>query len=83
MEAREGLQWIVKKTQFFLNTLYLTIFKYISIYLYIRLPIYLHIYLSTYSEREEDLTGPYSYLGNKWVAFDDDTSLKIKVGLAF
>merc|ERR1712106_1117025 len=29
-------------------------------------------------ERDEDLTGPYSYLGTKWVAFDDDTSLKIK-----
>ena len=30
-------------------------------------------------ERDEDLTAPYSYLGTKWVAFDDDTSLKIKV----
>ena len=29
-------------------------------------------------ERDEDLTGPYSFLGNKWIAFDDDTSLKIK-----
>jgi len=29
-------------------------------------------------ERDEDLTAPYSYLGTKWVAFDDDTSLKIK-----
>ena len=33
-----------------------------------------------WSEREEDLTGSYAYLGNKWLAFDDDTSLKIKVG---
>jgi len=32
------------------------------------------------TEREEDLTGPYAYLANKWIAFDDDTSLKIKVG---
>lgn len=31
-------------------------------------------------ERDEDLTGPYSFLGNKWISFDDDTSLKIKVG---
>ena len=31
-------------------------------------------------ERDEDLTGPYSFLGTKWIAFDDDTSLKIKVG---
>ena len=30
-------------------------------------------------EREEDLTGPYAFLANKWLAFDDDTSLKIKV----
>ena len=30
-------------------------------------------------ERDEDLTGPYSFLANKWIAFDDDTSLKIKV----
>ena len=29
-------------------------------------------------ERDEDLTGPYAFLGNKWIAFDDDTSLKIK-----
>lgn len=29
-------------------------------------------------ERDEDLTGPYAFLGNKWLAFDDDTSLKIK-----
>jgi len=29
-------------------------------------------------ERDEDLTGPYSYFGKKWLAFDDDTSLKIK-----
>ncbi len=32
-----------------------------------------------YTEREEDLTGPYAYLAAKWIAFDDDTSLKIKV----
>ena len=32
-------------------------------------------------ERDEDLTGPYSFLGSKWISFDDDTSLKIKVGL--
>ena len=29
-------------------------------------------------ERDEDLTGPYSFLGSKWISFDDDTSLKIK-----
>ena len=29
-------------------------------------------------ERDEDLTGLYSYLANRWIAFDDDTSLKIK-----
>jgi len=29
-------------------------------------------------ERDEDLTGPYAFLGKKWLAFDDDTSLKIK-----
>jgi hypothetical protein len=36
-----------------------------------------------HTEREEDLTGPYAYLANKWIAFDDDTSLKIKVGGRF
>ena len=30
-------------------------------------------------ERDEDLTAPYAFLGPKWLAFDDDTSLKIKV----
>merc|ERR1719397_2293355 len=29
-------------------------------------------------ERDEDLTAPYAFLGPKWLAFDDDTSLKIK-----
>ena len=33
-------------------------------------------------ERDEDLTGPYAFLGNKWIAFDDDTSLKIKAKYA-
>ena len=31
------------------------------------------------SERDDDMTGPYAYLATKWIAFDDDTSLKIKV----
>ena len=30
-------------------------------------------------EREEDQTGPYAYSGNRWIAFDDETSLRIKV----
>ena len=30
-------------------------------------------------EREEDMTGPYTYNGRVWIAFDDDISLKIKV----
>ena len=30
-------------------------------------------------EREEDMTGPYAFNEKNWIAFDDDTSLKIKV----
>ena len=30
-------------------------------------------------EREEDKTGPYAFNEKNWIAFDDDTSLKIKV----
>jgi hypothetical protein len=29
-------------------------------------------------EREEDMTGPYTYDDKSWIAFDDDMSLKIK-----
>ena len=32
-------------------------------------------------EREEDMTGPYTYNGRVWIAFDDDISLKIKVSI--
>lgn len=31
-------------------------------------------------ERDEDLTGPYAFLNATWLAFDDPTSAKIKVG---
>ena len=30
-------------------------------------------------EREEDKTGPYAFNNKTWIAFDDDSSLKIKV----
>lgn len=30
-------------------------------------------------ERDEDLTGPYAFSNHTWVAFDDPTSIKIKV----
>ena len=30
-------------------------------------------------ERDEDLTAPYAFMNNTWVAFDDAESLKIKV----
>lgn len=30
-------------------------------------------------EREEDRTGPYAYDAKHWIAFDDASSLKIKV----
>jgi hypothetical protein len=30
-------------------------------------------------EREEDKTGPYAFSDKKWMAFDDDTSIRIKV----
>ena len=30
-------------------------------------------------EREEDQTGPYAFADKTWIAFDDDTSLRIKV----
>ncbi len=34
-------------------------------------------------ERDEDMTGPYAFDGNKdWIAFDDATSLKIKAKYA-
>lgn len=31
-------------------------------------------------ERDEDLTGPYAFWNDTWMAFDDPTSTKIKVG---
>lgn len=31
------------------------------------------------TERDEDLTAPYAFMNNTWVAFEDPTSLKIKV----
>ena len=34
-------------------------------------------------EREEDMTGPYTYNGRVWIAFDDDISLKIKVSTRY
>lgn len=31
-------------------------------------------------ERDEDRSGPYAFNDQQWIAFDDDTSLRIKVG---
>lgn len=32
-------------------------------------------------ERDEDLTAPYAFKNTTWIAFEDETSLKIKVGI--
>ena len=34
-------------------------------------------------ERDEDLTAPYAFKNNTWIAFEDETSLKIKVHIVF
>ena len=34
-------------------------------------------------ERDEDLTAPYAFMNHTWMAFDDPTSLKIKVSKYF
>lgn len=30
-------------------------------------------------ERDEDLTAPYAFMNNSWIAYEDPMSLKIKV----